>query len=214
MKGLKVVKVLIACCMAAALGGGEVQAQYDFCAAAPSGQMLYYRMVPERAQVMVTHPEREWPYYAGNKPVGDLVIPDHVRHEGVDYEVVGVGENAFYRCDSLTGLTAKGIATIGTQALCGCTALRTLALAEGLREIGEGAFAYCRGLTELVLPATVTHIGISAFSMCEGLEEVRMTVATEGLCDAMTYYGCRLMQERKNRKIASVGGVEYAVWKR
>ena len=83
-----------------------------------------------------------------------------------------------------------------------------------MREIGEGAFAYCRGLTELVLPATVTHIGISAFSMCEGLEEVRMTVATEGLCDAMTYYGCRLMQERKNRKIASVGGVEYAVWKR
>ena len=131
MKGLKVVKVLIACCMAAAMGGGEVHAQYDFCAVAPSGQMLYYRMVPERAQVVVTHPEKEWPYYAGNKPVGDLVIPDRVRHEGVDYEVVGVGENAFYRCDSLTGLTAKGIATIGRQRDCGKSAKERSPTAEG-----------------------------------------------------------------------------------
>lgn len=214
MDSLKVVKRLIVCLLCMIPGVVSAQGQYDFCAVAPSGQMLYYRIVPDKACAVVTHPEKEWPYYAGNKPVGDLVVPDSVRHGDVVYRVVGVGENAFYRCDSLTGFSARGITYIGTQSFCGCTMLKTIEFPAGLLSVGEGAFAYCRGLARLELPPDVESIGISAFSMCEGLEEVGMTTRVERLCDATTFHGCPLMQDRKNRKIVSADGVEYAVWRR
>lgn len=214
MNGLKVVKALITCYLFAVLGMDGVQAQYDFCSVAPTGQMLYFQWHPGTQDVSVTHPEKEWPYYAGNKPVGDLEIPDSVQHDGVVYKVVGVGKNAFYRCDSLKSFSGKGIFYVGTQSFCGCTMLETIAFDDSLRRVGEGAFAYCGQLTKLVLPTGVGSIGISAFSMCGGLEEVWLPVEVEKLCDAMTFYGCSLMHERKNRKIESVDGVEYAVWKR
>lgn len=211
---MKVVKCLIVCLLCMIPGVVSAQGQYDFCAVAPSGQMLYYRIVPDKACAVVTHPEKEWPYYAGNKPVGDLVVPDSVRHGDMVYRVVGVGENAFYRCDSLTSFSARGINYIGTQSFCGCTMLKTIEFTASLRRVGEGAFAYCRGLARMELPPGVESIGISAFSMCEGLEEVGMATRVERICDATTFHGCPLLKDRKNRKIVSVDGVEYAVWRR
>ena len=138
MNCLKVVKCLIVCLLYTIPGVVSAQGQYDFCAVAPSGQMLYYRIERDRACAVVTHPEKEWPYYAGNKPVGDLVVPDSVRHGDMVYRVVGVGENAFYRCDSLTGFSARGITYIGTQSFCGCTMLKTIEFPASLRRVGEG----------------------------------------------------------------------------
>ncbi|MBR1549885.1 MAG: leucine-rich repeat domain-containing protein [Bacteroidales bacterium] len=230
---MKVVKVLIACVLCVVFGEASTWAQYDFCQPAPSGQMLYYQVLPVQPTrlliqivptVKVTHPWKEWPYYAGNKPVGDLVIPEKVTFEGVEYDVSEIGENAFYRCDSLSSVTAPLVGRVGTQAFCGCTGLKNIMLGvkyvgrEGAYvycfEIGEGAFAYCRSIEWLTLSADVRKIGISAFSMCGGLKKVSMTAEVERLCDAMTFFGCPLMQDRKNRKKESGEPSGTVVWSR
>lgn len=182
-------------------------AQYDFAERCPSGQMLYFQKLADGTSVRVTHPERSWPYYADNKPVGDLVVPASVTHGGVAYRVVEVGAEAFYRCDSLTSVVLPAVSAVGTQSFCGCTALETIVLPDGLGRVGEGAFAYCRSLRRMELPGSVTSIGISAFAICTGLAEVVMPAAVETLCDATTFHGCPLMKEAKNRKTTPSGHV-------
>lgn len=44
--------------------------------------MLYFQIVGYGESVRVNHPEKEWPYYADNKPVGELLIPEVVTHVG------------------------------------------------------------------------------------------------------------------------------------
>ena len=212
-------KLLITCTVTLISLHCTSAAQYDFCQPSPTGQMLYYQILPSQASasgattayVRVSHPEKEWPYYADNKPVGELAIPHTVENEGISYEVVEVGENAFYRCDGLTGVRMS-IQTIGTQAFCGCTALKNMDLKFGLETVGEGAFAYCSSLTTLILPESVKHIGISAFAMCEGLQSVHMTLGAERLCDELTFLGSPLMQDRKNRKKLPSEQPDWVYW--
>ena len=181
-----------------------LRAQYDFPVKSSSGQMLYYQILGDGESVRVTHPEKEWPYYSDNKPVGKLLVPGEVTYEGRTYRVVEIGANAFYRCDSLTGILSETIQVIGTQAFCGCVSLQEYRF-RTLRSIGEGAFAYCRSLVEVVLDGNLEHLGISAFSMCTGLQEVKIHPVVERLCDATTFHGCPLMEKVKNRKKLETG---------
>lgn len=180
-------------------GSLPLKAQYDFSAAAPRGQMLYYQILGSGDSVRVTHPEKEWPYYADNKPVGDLSIPETVTYGGRTYRVVEIGAYAFYRCDSLTGVRSETIQIVGTQAFCGCVSLQEYRF-RALRSIGEGAFAYCRSLVEVVLDGNLEHLGISAFSMCTGLQGVMIHPDSNRLWDATTFYGCPLMKDAKKQK--------------
>lgn len=231
---MEVANKLIACVLCMLFSCVEAHAQYDFCQQAPSGQMLYYQIIqhePTRMfiqfgdDVRVTHPEKDWPYYAGNKPVGDLVIPEEVTFNGTEYQVVEVGEYAFYGCDSLVGVVAPSVKVVGTQSFLGCTSLRNIMLGEFLLSpgegaflygwfIGEGAFAYCRSLGRLTIAGSNFWIGISAFAMCEGLREVKMPPKVERLCDVLTFHGCAVMQDRKNRKFDPKDPSGYAVWSR
>ena len=68
----------------------------------------------------------------------DIVIPDSVRH---------IGENAFYSCTSLKGIS----------------------IPESVTDIGAGAFHYCDALTSITIPQTVTVIHSSSFSNCNNL---------------------------------------------
>lgn len=192
--------VLIICLLAAFSPLSVLRAQYDFSYRSPEGQTLYYQVLPDGKSLRVTHPEREWPYYAGSKPVGKVTVPGVVQWNGAVYEVVEIGEYAFYGCDSLTAVYPGFVRSIGTQAFCGCKRLETIELNASVHVIGEGAFAYCKSLETMLLPDEVEHIGISAFSMCTGLREVVMIQHVEDVCDLTTFYGCPLMKDPKNRK--------------
>ncbi len=60
--------------------------------------MLYYQIIGSGESVRVNHPEKEWPYYADNKLVGELLIPEVITHEGRLYRGGGIGSNAFDGC--------------------------------------------------------------------------------------------------------------------
>lgn len=81
-----------------------------------------------------------------------------------------IGEWAFSRCGSLTGVTIPdGTDIISTGAFGWCESLTDVTLPDSVTKIGVSAFRDCTGLTSLVIPVGVTEIGSSAFDGCDNI---------------------------------------------
>lgn len=159
---------------------------------------LWFEVMADSHEVRLTHAVKAWPYYDGHRPKGRVEIPSAVAWRGTARQVVEVGSNAFYRCDSLTEVVLpQGCRSIGSQAFCGCERLCRVEWNHSLSSIGEGAFAYCKSLQEVVLPLGVSRIGLSAFSMCHRLERVEMSEAAWQTCNGYTFHGCERVKIRK-----------------
>ena len=103
---------------------------------------------------------------------GDVVIPKMILKDGKVYVVAGIGEKAFYRNKSITGITFPDtIKTIGDDAFYLCRGLESdLVLPKALKSVGNRAFMECNYMTgELEIPESVVTIGESAFSGCRSL---------------------------------------------
>ncbi len=108
--------------------------------------------------------------------------------------VTTIGDEAFYRCKSLTSVTiGDSVTTIGDFAFSSCYALKSITIGDGVTTIGNSAFAYCSGLTSITIPDGVTTIGDSAFSGLYDLTSITIpdSVTTIGYgafthCDTLT----------------------------
>ncbi len=91
----------------------------------------------------------------------------------VEPGVTRIGEDAFYGCGNLTGVSLpEGLAEIGSCAFCTCHGLTEVALPDGMETIEPSVFASCSGLATVKIPGTVTKIGGSAFYNCSSLRLV------------------------------------------
>ena len=81
---------------------------------------------------------------------GDLVVPDRVTWQSVEYRVTSIGEYAFFNCP-----------------------LTSVSLPSGIDSIKKCNFLACSGLKEITLPDSVRYVGQSCFVSYD-LEEVRM----------------------------------------
>ena len=96
-------------------------------------------------------------YSSGNKPTGDLNIPESVTYSAISYPVTSIGEGAFSYCSGLTSVTIpNSVTSIGDGALGGCSGLTSLTIPTSVTSIGESAFFGCTGLTSLTIPNSVT----------------------------------------------------------
>lgn len=103
---------------------------------------------------------------------GIFTIPENVVHSDIQYQVTGIGDNAFASCNSLASVYLPGsIRRIGARAFYACSNLRALELSEGLVTIGKEAF---RGasLPFVTIPSSVTTIGEGVFSNNLLLKEI------------------------------------------
>ena len=122
---------------------------YDFL----SGNLLYSINNTNTTEVILVG------HVDGTAAQGELVIPQTVNHEGVDYTVTIIGKRAFFGCQSLTG---------------------SLVIPNSIVEIMPGAFYNCTGLTgDLIIPNSVTKMNIDlspentvpgAFENCTGFD--------------------------------------------
>lgn len=139
---------------------------YDFSLTVGSGQTLYFNI--QGTSVEVTYPNNSsYPVNGWNgftRPVGDLVIPANVTHEGVVYNVVAIGQLAFYECTGLTSVViGEGVTTLGNSAFNGCTALTTTVIPSTIDTIGLRAFGECHQLASVWCNKT-TLPGTSAYA--------------------------------------------------
>ena len=124
----------------------------------------------------------------------NLVIPDQVSDEGVDYKVTSIGNDAFRYCSSFTGtlILPEGLTSIGQNAFYGCSGFTgRLTLPESLTSIRYGAFAGCSHLTGvLILPKSLTNLEGRAFEECSGLTGSLTIPVGVTKIGYQTFYGC------------------------
>lgn len=99
----------------------------------------------------------------------NIDIPQYIE----DCPVVGIRDNAFYRCTSLKSITVPAtVKTIGHHAFFGCTSLEKVVLPVGTYEFGMGCFSNCTSLREIVLPDSLGILPDSCFRGCTSLGKV------------------------------------------
>lgn len=135
---------------------------------------------------------------------GDVVelsladIENSVRIDDSPVSVAGIGDRAFYGCDTLTtaDLTKVNASlefTIGTNAFGGCSALEevTFPASESVytngNEIESGAFNSATALTSVTITDRFASIGDSAFASCTSLESVTIPARVATIGEAAFY---------------------------
>ena len=99
---------------------------------------LYYNLDTENRTAEIAAPV--------NIKLKELTIPTSVTYENVPYSVTGIGETAFYRCDSLVSVV----------------------IPEGILYIND-AFHACFNLQSVSIPASVNYIKERPFYLCLSL---------------------------------------------
>ena len=118
---------------------------------------------------------------------GDVVIPETVVHNGVEYAVTAIGYKAFCRCYNLTSIEIpNSIDSISSHAFNGCerlqrvvipnsvvtlypcafnscTSLKSVVIGNSVRVIEEYCFQYCYQLTDVVIGSSVTYLAHKAY---------------------------------------------------
>ncbi len=136
---------------------------------------IYYNFNTEDKTAGVTY---RYYYSSDNRNAysGDVVIPEKVTYNEVEYSVTSIEESAFYNCYGLTAVTIpNSVTSIGNYAFNRCSGLTSVTIPNSVTSIGSYAFYNCSGLTSITIPNSVTSIGSNAFSECSGLTTVHIT---------------------------------------
>ncbi len=124
------------------------------------------------------------------KYTGDVIIPATVSYEGVDYDVLTIGEKAFYWCTGLTSVTIpNSVTSIVDDAFSHCSGLTSVTIPNSVTNIGNRAFEVCTGLTSVTIPNSVTSIGWSAFLYCTGLTSLTIPNSVTSI-ESYAFSGC------------------------
>lgn len=102
-----------------------------------------------------------------------------------------VGQNAFYKCQSITELRfSDALTSVEGKAFQNCTGLTTVTLGNNIEAIDTRTFENCSSLTSLVIPASVKSIGLSAFKGCTSLTSLTVPfVGDKAENPTKTYFG-------------------------
>lgn len=127
---------------------------------------------------------------------GDVVIPETVVHNGVEYPVTAIGYKAFCFCYNLTSIEIpnsidsisshafkrcerlqrvvipNSVVTLYPCAFIACTSLKSVVIGNSVRVIEEYCFQYCSQLTDVVIGSSVRYLANKAFYDCPSLKKV------------------------------------------
>ena len=138
---------------------------------------------------------------------GNVIIPQSIISDGIEYSVVGIDDGAFSSCTNLTSVTIpESVTCIGESAFSLCSGLISVTIPESVTSIGGSAFSFCSGLTSVTIPESVTSIGGNAFYRCSGLTSVTIPESVTSIShDAFS--GCRsLTSVTIPEGVTSIGG--------
>ena len=116
-------------------------------------------------------------HYSSGELSETVEIPDYL--DG--YEVIEIGDNAFYNCSNLTNVVIpESVINIGNSAFLRCSSLRSVVIPNGVKNIGNSAFMNCSNLEIIEIPDSVVSIGGYAFESTAWYENQQEGVVYAG----------------------------------
>lgn len=130
---------------------------------------IYYNILSkEDATVEVTYNSEKGPYK------GDITIPDHVTHNGVNYTVVRIGNRAFANSPIIAVVLPQTIKSLGNCAFIECDSLATLYLPDSISEIGDSTIRDCSYIRSVHYPSSMAKVPPYTFSGCGSLHSLHL----------------------------------------
>ena len=144
----------------------------------------YKKMEAEGLNFQVDRMEHYASVINGNN-LENVVIPEFVNCDGVDYPVQLISSRCFAKCDKIESIfIPKTVESLGRiiddysyeGCFGGCTNLKEILFEKGikLKTIGGYCFQGCKSLKSIELPDGVEILSISAFSYCPSLTSVSL----------------------------------------
>jgi len=107
-----------------------------------------------------------------------------------DSATASIGNEAFYQCTSLVGVTiGNSVTSIGNSAFRGCNSLASITIPNNVTDIGIWAFLGCTGLTSVIIGNDVSSIEEKTFMNCLGLTNVIIGNKVTSIGDS-AFEGC------------------------
>ena len=132
---------------------------------------------------------------------GDIVIPEKITVDGVEYSVTSIGYGAFRECSALTSVKMPSVTSIGYNAFQNCSSLTSVDLPSVTR-ISSSVFEGCSSLTSVAMPS-VTSIVFQAFDGCKALTSVKMPSVK--IIDNSAFRGCSSLTSVDMPSVKSIG---------
>ena len=159
----------------------------------------YKKMEAEGLNFQVDRMEHYASVINGNN-LENVVIPEFVNCDGVDYPVQLISSRCFAKCDKIESIfIPKTVESLGRiiddysyeGCFYGCTNLKEILFEKGikLKTIGGYCFQGCKSLKSIELPDGVEILSISAFSYCPSLTSVSLPSTLKKM-GSHCFYGC------------------------
>ena len=104
---------------------------------------LSYKIVSETTVSLIA---------GSGKYSGKIVVPSEITIYGNKYNVIDIGDMAFYGCTDLTSVTIpNSVISIGDNAMKGCTGLTSVTIGNSVTSIGSSAFYDCANLKDVFI---------------------------------------------------------------
>ena len=104
---------------------------------------------------------------------GDIVIPEKVIYDNVEYTVTSLGDESFCKCTSLTSIDIpSSVTSLGEWCFYYCTSLTSIDIPSSVTSLGDYCFDNCTSLTSIDIPSSVTSLGGYCFRYCTSLTSI------------------------------------------
>lgn len=137
---------------------------------------------------------------------GDIVIPEKITVDGVEYPVTSIDIEAFRDCKALTSVAMPSVTGIGDNAFRSCSSLTSVDI-PSVTSIDDEAYACCSSLTSVDMPS-VTRIDSEAFWDCDSLTSVAMPSVTS--IGFQAFVSCSSLTSVYMPSVTSIGNNAFA----
>lgn len=146
---------------------------------------IYYTKLSDGFSVEVS---KKTSGYTTSGYTGDIVIPEKVSYDGLSYNVISIGNKAFYKSSVTSVILPQTIINIDNQCFEGCRTLQNINIPSNITNLGSSAFKNCIALKEISIPRGISTLYLGTFYGCESITKIIIPNNVMQICYSSATY--------------------------